>query len=123
MAIVLTILGFIFLIISMRVKFLNRLCTLLFNITRLVLLIILINNPAKLYTEEIDMSIILLIIAGVTTFLTLYGLGSTAFDDTREEDAMNVKVGKGYGGSITFSCSNKICYLEAIHDHFDIEYD
>ena len=40
-----------------------------------------------------------------------------------EEDAMNVKVGKGYGGSITFSCSNKICYLEAIHDHFDIEYD
>ena len=31
----------------MRVKFLNRLCTLLFNITRLVLLIILINNPKK----------------------------------------------------------------------------
>ena len=44
MAIVLTILGFIFLIISMRVKFLNRLSTLLFNIARLVLLIILINN-------------------------------------------------------------------------------
>ena len=40
-----------------------------------------------------------------------------------EEDAMNVKVGKGYGGSITVSCSNKICYLEAIHDHCDIESD
>lgn len=99
MAIVLTILGFIFLIISMRVKFLNRLCTLLFNIARLVLLIILINSPAKLYTDEIDMSIILLIIAGVTTFLTLYGLGSTAFDDTREETGdfiINPIEGGGY---------------------------
>ena len=37
------------------------------------------------------------------------------------QDAMNVK--KGYGDTISFSCENKTCYLEAIHDHLNIEYD
>lgn len=40
-----------------------------------------------------------------------------------QQDAINLKNGKGYGGSITFSSGNRICYLEAIHDHFYIEYD
>lgn len=99
MVIVLLILGLIFLIISMRVKILNRLCTLLLNIARLVLLVILINDPAILYSENIDMSVLLLIVASVTTFLTLYGLGSTAFDDTRQETGnyiLNPIEGGGY---------------------------
>ena len=69
------------LIFTMKSPLLNRIITLFFNITRAFLIGIAFYKQ----TEVISMLVTMGISSCITSFLVLYGFGSTAFDDTRRE--------------------------------------
>lgn len=94
---IILVVSIILLIISMKVAIINRICTILFNVVRMVFAIMCINSVG--FLANLNYLQMAVIFGCITAFLTLYAIGSSAFDDTREETGnvlLNPIEGGGY---------------------------
>lgn len=93
---VIIVVSIVLLIISMKIAVINRICTILLHLARMVLAIMCINSIG--FVANLDYQLMAIIFGCFTGFLILYEIGSSAFDDTREETG-NVLLNPVEGGA------------------------